>query len=57
MPSTGGLPQKQKSAAPGVLMGQRHRSLLSSNNEQLWPLWIGSSLAAGMGTVRNAFCN
>ena len=43
MPSTGVLPQKQKSSAPGVLIGQRHRLLLSSNSEQRRSLAIGSS--------------
>ena len=37
------MPQKQKSSAPGVLIGQRHRSLLSSNSEQRCSLAIGAS--------------
>jgi hypothetical protein len=32
------LPQKQKSASPGLLIGQRHLSSLNSSNEQQWPL-------------------
>jgi hypothetical protein len=47
MPSTGVLPQKQKSSAPGVLIGQRHRSLLSSSSEQRRSLTIGSSWIGG----------
>jgi hypothetical protein len=39
------LPQKQKSSAPGVLIGQRHRCSLNSSKEQQFPLWIGSSSA------------
>jgi hypothetical protein len=48
------LPQKQKSAAPGVLIGQRHLSSLNSSSEQQCPLWIGSSSAAGCGSPYNA---
>src|SRR5882724_11767220 len=55
MPSIGVLPQKQKSAAPGVLIGQRHLSLLSSNSEQECPLWIESSSTTGSGSMGTAF--
>jgi hypothetical protein len=48
------LPQKQKSSAPGVLIGQRHLVSLNSSNEQQFPLWIGSSSAAGRGSAYNA---
>jgi hypothetical protein len=37
------LPQKQKSSAPGVEIGQRHRSSLSSNSEQGRALATGAS--------------
>jgi hypothetical protein len=47
------LPQKQKSSARGVPIGQRHRSALNSSNEQQCPLWIGSSSAAGCGSACN----
>jgi hypothetical protein len=48
------LPQKQKSSAPGVLIGQRHRFSFNSSNEQPCPLWIGSSSVAGRGSPYNA---
>jgi hypothetical protein len=38
------LPQKQKSLAPGVLIGQRHLSLLSSRSEQRRSVAIGASI-------------
>jgi hypothetical protein len=41
------LPQKQKSAAPGMPIGQRHLSPVNSSSEQQCPLWIGASSAAG----------
>jgi hypothetical protein len=47
MPSSGVLPQKQKSSAPGVLIGQRHRCSLSSNSEQRCSLAIGASSIGG----------
>jgi len=47
--------KKQKSAAPGVLIGQRHRSSLSSSSEQQCPLAIGSSSAAASGSAYTAW--
>jgi hypothetical protein len=44
------LPQKRKSSAPGLLIGQRHLCSLNSSNEQQCALWIGSSAAAGCGS-------
>jgi hypothetical protein len=44
------LPQKQKSAAPGVLIGQRHLSSLNSSKEQQWSLGTGTSSAAVDGS-------
>jgi len=38
------LPQKQKSSAPGVEIGQRHFWSDNSYNEQQCPLWIGSEM-------------
>src|SRR5215471_11151558 len=55
MPPSGVLPQKQKSACPGVEIGQRQVSLLSSNSEQVWPLWIGSSSTTGSASEANDF--
>src|SRR5215475_4789665 len=55
MPLSGVLPQKQKSAAPGVLIGQRHRSLVSSNSEQACPLWIVSISSIGSGSADTGF--
>jgi hypothetical protein len=48
------LPQKQKSAAPGVLIGQRHLCSLNSSNEQQCPLGIGSSSGARCGSPYKA---
>src|ERR1700756_4690892 len=55
MPSSGVLPQKQKSSCPGVEIGQRQVSLESSNSEQVWPLWIGASSATGSASCGNDF--
>ena len=52
MPSTGVLPQKQKSSAPGVLIGQRQRSLLSSSREQRRSLTIVGDDEADAGQGR-----
>jgi hypothetical protein len=50
---TGSFPQKQKSSAPGLLIGHRHFIWLSSNSVHPHPLEIGMS-STGACVLANA---